>query len=289
MPDTVEARESGARSTPFEVEPIGTTIGGEIHGLDLTKPLDAETARALEAALIDRKVIYLRDQHITPPQHVAIGQLFGELEVHPFSAQGEFPEVVVLDNHKDNPVLSTDVWHSDTSFRECPTKYSILRALIMPKVGGDTLWADMCAAYEGLSDHMRRRLEGLEAVHDFQNFRRLFTKSDEDQKRLRRMEEEYPNPTHPVVRTHPVTGKKAIYVNPQFTLYIKGMNDDESRALLDVLFAQTKVPEYQFRLRWKPGTIAFWDNRSTQHYAANDYYPNRRRMERVAVKGDKPV
>ena len=289
MPDTVEARESGARSAPFEVEPIGPTIGGEIHGLDLTKPLDPATARALEDALIERKVIYLRNQHITPAQHVAIGRLFGDLEVHPFSAQGEFPEVVVLDNHKDNPVLSTDVWHSDTTFRECPTKYSILRALIMPKVGGDTIWADMCAAYEGLSDRMRQQLDGLEAIHDFQNFRRLFTKSDEDQQRLRRMEELYPNPTHPVVRTHPATGKKALYVNPQFTLAIKDMHEDESRALLDVLFAQTKIPEYQFRLRWKPGTITFWDNRSTQHYAANDYYPNRRRMERVAVKGDKPV
>ena len=289
MPDTVEARESGARSAPFEVEPIGPTIGGEIHGLDLTKPLDPATARALENALIERKVIYLRNQHITPAQHVAIGRLFGDLEVHPFSAQGEFPEVVVLDNHKDNPVLSTDVWHSDTTFRECPTKYSILRALIMPKVGGDTIWADMCAAYEGLSDRMRQQLDGLEAIHDFQNFRRLFTKSDEDQQRLRRMEELYPNPTHPVVRTHPATGKKALYVNPQFTLAIKDMHEDESRALLDVLFAQTKIPEYQFRLRWKPGTITFWDNRSTQHYAANDYYPNRRRMERVAVKGDKPV
>ena len=289
MPDTVEARESGARSAPFEVEPIGPTIGGEIHGLDLTKPLDPATARALENALIERKVIYLRNQHITPAQHVAIGRLFGDLEVHPFSAQGEFPEVVVLDNHKDNPVLSTDVWHSDTTFRECPTKYSILRALIMPKVGGDTIWADMCAAYEGLSDRMRQQLDGLQAIHDFQNFRRLFTKSDEDQQRLRRMEELYPNPTHPVVRTHPVTGKKALYVNPQFTLAIKDMHEDESRALLDVLFAQTKIPEYQFRLRWKPGTITFWDNRSTQHYAANDYYPNRRRMERVAVKGDKPV
>jgi taurine dioxygenase len=180
------------------------------------------------------------------------------------------------------------VWHSDTTFRECPTKYSILRCVIMPKTGGDTLWADMCAVYEGLSESMRRFLEPLQAVHDFKNFRALFTKSEKDQERLRRMEELYPNPTHPVVRTHPVTGKKALFVNPQFTLAVKGLSEDESRSLLDMLFEQTHVPEYQFRLRWKPGTITFWDNRSTQHYAANDYYPNRRRMERVAVKGDKP-
>ena len=277
-----------SQAAPFEVEPIGPTLGGEIHGLDLSKPLSPEAARLLEEALIERKVIYLRDQNITAAQQVAIGRMFGELEVHPFSPGGEFPEIVVLDNHKDNPVLSTDVWHSDTTFRECPTKYSILRCVTMPKTGGDTLWADMCAVYEGLSEAMRRFLAPLQAVHDFKNFRALFTKSEKDQERLRRMEELYPNPTHPVVRTHPVTGKKALFVNPQFTLAVKGLSEDESRSLLDMLFEQTHVPEYQFRLRWKPGTITFWDNRSTQHYAANDYYPNRRRMERVAVKGDKP-
>jgi taurine dioxygenase len=273
---------------PFEIEPIEPSIGAEIRGLDLTNPMDAETFRALEAALIAHKVIYLRDQHLTTAQHVALGRMFGELEVHPFRPQGEFPEILALDNHKDNPVLSTDVWHSDTTFRERPTKYSILRCLQIPKVGGDTLWADMCAAYDGLSAHMKRLIDGLQAVHDFKNFRVLYGDSEEDQKRLRKMEELYPNPIHPVVRTHPVTGKKALFVNAQFTLGIVGLNEDESEALLALLYAQAQVPEYQFRLRWKPGTIAFWDNASTQHYAANDYYPNRRLMERVAVIGDKP-
>jgi taurine dioxygenase len=271
------------------VEPIGPTIGAEIHGLDLAQELDAEIFAALEAALIEHKVIVLRDQHITTAQQVAFGRRFGELEIHPFRPEGVFPEIMVLDNHKDNPVLSTDVWHSDTTFRENPTKYSILHCLEMPAVGGDTLWADMCAAYDGLSDTLKALIDGLEAVHDFKNFRALFTRSDEDQERLRRMEELYPNPTHPVVRTHPVTGRKAIFVNTQFTLQIKGMKDRESQALLDLLYEQAHIPEYQFRLRWKPGTIALWDNRSTQHYAANDYYPNRRHMERVAVIGDKPV
>lgn len=276
------------RNAPFAVEPIGPTIGAEIHGLDLRAPMPPETFALFEAALVEHKVVYLRDQHLTTAQHVAIGRQFGDLEVHPFRPEGDFPEIMVLHNHKDNPVLSTDVWHSDTTFRECPTKYSILRCLVMPKVGGDTIWADMCAAYDGLSAPVRRMIDGLEAVHDFINFRTLFTRSEADQARLRRMEELYPNPTHPVVRTHPVTGRRAIYVNPQFTLRIAGLHADESRALLSLLWEQAHVPEYQFRLRWKPGTIVFWDNRSTQHYAANDYYPNERHMERVAVIGDKP-
>jgi len=214
--------------------------------------------------------------------------MFGDLEVHPFRPEGEFPEIMVLDNHKDNPVLSTDVWHSDTTFRVRPTRYTILRCQIMPKTGGDTLWADMSAAYNGLSETFQRMITGLQAVHDFKNFRVLFKNTDEDRARLKRMEDLYPNPTHPVVRTHPVTGAKILFVNPQFTLHIKGLAEDESRGLLDILFRQAQIPEYQFRHRWQPGDIVFWDNTATQHYAANDYYPDRRRMERTAVIGDVP-
>ncbi len=272
----------------FDIEPIGPTIGAEIHGLDLSQQIDRVTADALEAALVEHKVIYARDQHITTAQQVAFGRLFGELEVHPFRPEGDVPEIMVLDNHKDNPVLSTDVWHSDTTFRDCPTKYSILRCLKIPKTGGDTLWADMCAAYDGLSVALKGMIDELDAVHDFKNFRALFGDSEEDCEKLRQMEKLYPNPTHPVVRTHPVTGKKALFVNPQFTLRINGLKTAESEALLQLLFEQAHVPEYQFRLRWKPGTIVLWDNPSTQHYAANDYYPNRRHMERVAVIGDRP-
>ncbi|HEY7298023.1 MAG TPA: TauD/TfdA family dioxygenase [Xanthobacteraceae bacterium] len=285
---TAQPTSSTGRAA-FEVERRGARLGAEIHGLDLKRGLDADTFRAFEAALIEHKVIVLRDQHLTTEQHVAISRLFGDLEIHPMRPQGEHPEILVLDNHKDNPVLSTDVWHSDTTFRTNPTKYTILRCQIMPKVGGDTLWADMEAAYDGLSDAFKRMIADLRAVHDFKNFRVLYTKSAEDQAKLRRMEELFPNPSHPVVRTHPVTGRKSIYVNPQFTLHIEGLKPAESRAILGVLFAQAQVPEYQFRLRWAPGTIVFWDNRSTQHYAANDYYPERRRMERTAVVGDIPV
>jgi taurine dioxygenase len=270
------------------VERLGAKLGAEIHGLDLKNGLDPATFQALEGALIEHKVIVLRNQQLTTEQHVSISRLFGELEVHPMRPQGDFPEILVLDNHKDNPVLSTDVWHSDTTFRRNPTKYTILRCQIMPKLGGNTLFADMEAAYDGLSTTFRKMIDGLEAVHDFQNFRVLFKNTEEDQAKLRKMEELFPNPSHPVVRTHPVTGRKCIYVNPQFTVRIEGLKPTESSAILQVLYAQVHVPEYQFRVRWAPGTIVFWDNRSVQHYAVNDYYPERRRMERTAVVGDVP-
>jgi taurine dioxygenase len=280
------AAEEGA--VPFEVECLGAKLGAQILGLDLKQRMDPETFKAFESALIEHKVLVVRDQHLTTEQHVRMSRLFGELEVHPMRPQGDFPEILVLDNHKDNPVLSTDVWHSDTTFRRNPTKYTILRCQIMPKFGGDTLWADMEAAYDGLSDIFKKMIGGLRAVHDFQNFRVLFKQTPEDQAKLRKMEELFPNPSHPVVRTHPASGRKSIYVNPQFTVRIEGLAPAESRAILDVLFSQAHVPEHQLRLRWTPGTVVLWDNRSTQHYAANDYYPDRRRMERTAVVGDVP-
>jgi taurine dioxygenase len=279
---------SSTTAHPFRIERLGGRLGAEVCGLDLKEPMSPQIFQAFEAALVEHKVLVACEQHLTTAQHVALSQMFGELEVHPMRPQGEFPEILVLDNHKDNPVLSTDVWHSDTTFRKNPTKYTILRCQIMPQLGGDTLWANMEAAYEGLSDTFKTMIEGLRAVHDFQNFRALFKNTEEDRAKLRKMEELFPNPSHPVVRTHPVSGRKSIYVNPQFTLRIEGLEAGESRAILDVLFAQAQVPEYQFRLRWTPGTIVFWDNRSTQHYAANDYYPERRRMERTAVVGDAP-
>ena len=286
---TEGAATEHAGGVPFVVERLGAKLGAEVHGIDLKLSLSRATFTAFEAALIEHKVLVVRDQHLTTEQHVALSRRFGELEVHPMRPQGAVPEILVLDNHKDNPVLSTDVWHSDTTFRENPTKYTILRCQIMPKVGGDTLFADMEAAYEGLSPTFKEMIRDLKAVHDFQNFRVLFKNTDEDRAKLRKMELRFPNPTHPVVRTHPVSGRKCIYVNPQFTARIAGLEPEESRAILTVLFAQVHVPEYQFRVRWTPGMIIFWDNQSTQHYAANDYYPERRRMERTAVVGGVPV
>ncbi len=163
-----------SKATPFEVERLGTKLGAEIHGIDLKEPLDRDTFAAFETALVENKVLVVREQNLSTEQHVALSRRFGELEVHPMRPQGAFPEILVLDNHKDNPVLSTDVWHSDTTFRKNPTKYTILRCEIMPMVGGVTLFADMEAVYEGLSPTFRTMIDGLKAVHDFKNFRVLY-------------------------------------------------------------------------------------------------------------------
>ncbi len=260
------------------------TIGAEIRGLDLSRPLDDAAFDSIREALLEHKVIFFRNQSITQEQQIAFGQRFGPLEINPFRPQGEGkPELQIVKNDEDNPVLSTDVWHADLTFRAKPTKFTVLRCLEMPASGGDTLWADMCAAYDGLSASLREFITGLEAVHDFKNFRILY-KGDPDQ--LKAMEDSFPNPTHPVVITHPDTLRRVLFVNRQFTLRVDGMSDHESRQLLELLYEQAHVPEYQFRLKWEPDTVAIWDNRSCQHYAVNDYYPNRRHMERVAVAGD---
>lgn len=260
------------------------TIGAEIRGLDLSQPLPDAVFGDVYAALTEHRIIYFRDQHITAEQQTAFGEQFGPLETNPFRPQGEGkPELQIIKNDKDNPVLSTDVWHADLTFRKMPTKFTVLRCLEIPDYGGDTLWADMSAAYAGLSESLREYITGLSAIHDFKNFRVLFRGKPTE---LQQMEEMFPNPTHPVVITHPETLQRVLFVNRQFTLRIVGLSDDESQNLLEILYAQASVPEYQFRLRWEPGTLAVWDNRSCQHYAVNDYYPHRRHMERVAVAGD---
>jgi len=288
MAITTERIAERSASNRIEVIRRGAHLGAEIRGIDWSRPVDRATADAVRDALTQHKVVFFRGVDITPEQQVAFGRLFGELTVHPFAARLEhLPEVIVLDNHKDNPVFTTDVWHTDETFRQVPPLGSILRCIRMPETGGNTLWADMTAAYAGLSDKMQSFLSGLEAVHDFQNFRHKFDALPprERHAKLAEFEEMFPNPVHPVVRTHPETGQKILYVNPQFTIAIRGMREDESRTLLDFLFRQAQTPEYQFRFQWAPDDMVFWDNRPTQHYAANDYYPQRRTMHRVTVKG----
>ncbi len=263
------------------------TIGAEIRGVDLARGLTDDEFEQLRDALLDYKIVFFRDQRLDAERQLALGRRFGELEVNPFRPQGaNRPALQVILNDRDNPVLSTDVWHADLTFREKPTKFTILNALEVPPAGGDTLWADMCAAYDGLDSATRERITGLTALHDFRNFRVLYAGSAEKQAELRRMEQAFPNPSHPVVVNHADTLARVLFVNRQFTVRIEGLDADDSAQLLEHLYAQASVPEYQFRLRWRPGTVAIWDNRACQHYAANDYYPARRHMERVAVAGD---
>lgn len=274
----------------ISVRRVGVLLGAEITGVDLSRPLDAATVEALRLAHAEHGVLVFPDQKIGSADLMRLGRYFGELTVHPFSTStAENPELIVYDNKEGNPPAPTDVWHSDETFRECPPMGTMLCSKIIPEVGGDTAFCSMAAVYEGLSDRMQRYVSGLEAVHDFKPFKTLFARSSEGRERLRRYEELYPPVAHPVVRVHPVTGRKAIFVNPQFTLHIKGMEESESRMVLDFLFRRTLIHEYQYRHRWEPNMVVFWDNRWLQHSALHDYYPQRRLMERVTIKGDRPV
>lgn len=273
----------------LSVRKVAAACGAEIEGVDLSQPLDDATFAAIENAFVEHQVIVFRDQKISTEDQKAFGRRFGDLTVHPFAPSSEdAPDLIVFDNDANTPPWGTDVWHSDETFREEPPLGTMLRALIVPEYGGDTMFASMSAAYDGLSDRMQQLLSGLEAIHDFKPFRNLFDSDPESRQKLRVFEDRYPPAVHPVVRTHPVTGRKALFVNPQFTLGIRGMDEAESRAILELLFHQAEIPEYQYRHHWAPDTMVFWDNRSVQHYAIHDYYPNRRKLERITIKGDRP-
>jgi taurine dioxygenase len=269
------------------VTKVGVNLGAEIGGVDLRRPLVDEQFKAIEDALVEHELIIFRRQEISSDDLLAFGRRFNQLTVHPFAPnEGKnAPELIKFRNDEKTPPFGTDVWHSDETFRAEPPMATILVAKEVPAVGGDTMFVSMTAAYEGLSDRMQQRISGLEGVHDLKPFRALFGKSEEDRRKLQHYELIYPPYLHPVVRIHPVSGRKVLFVNPQFTVAIDGLDERESRALLDLLFHQAFVPEYQFRLHWEPHTIAMWDNRSTQHYAIHDYYPQRRYMERVTIKG----
>jgi len=271
----------------FELTRLGGNIGAEIRGLDLRQPIPAPTFERLQAAFVRHEVLVFRDQDITLDQQMAFGRQFGELSIHPFSPNlDDKREVIVLDYSADNPPALTDQWHADETFRTAPPALTILRANIVPSYGGDTLFASMTAAYTGLSERMKQYIHGLEAVHDFKPWRPLFTSSEAHQAKLRELERAYPNPSHPVVRIHPVTGRRVINVNAQFTTKLKGVSAEEGEMILQYLYGRAKVPEFQLRVKWQPHTVVMWDNRSVHHYAPHDYYPQRRSMSRVTVAGD---
>lgn len=269
----------------IRVAQVGATLGAEVSGVDLREPLDDATFAEVERALLAFKVLFFRDQDLSPAQHAAFGRRFGELEIHPFLPAPEgSPEVVLLSKNEAVGGYENG-WHSDVTWRVAPSLGSILRCRECPPVGGDTLFADMAAAYQGLPDDVKAQIDGLRAVHDFTiAFALSLTPEKIAEKR-----KEYPPVAHPVVRTHPQTGEKVIYVNRGFTSHVEGLDPVESSRLLAYLYQQAWLPEYQVRFRWEKNSIAFWDNRSTQHYASSDYWPEVRVMERVTVVGDRPV
>jgi taurine dioxygenase len=288
----MDLRQTGL-ADPTTVDHAGLTItrlspsvGAEIAGIDLRRGLGRKQVEAIEQALAQHELLIFRDQQITADDLIAFGRRFGELTVHPFApSDGSAPVLITFRNDEKTPPFGTDVWHSDETFRPCPPMATVLCAKEVPALGGDTVFASMSAAYAGLSDRLQQLISGLEAIHDIKPFRVLFGSSEADRRKLQEIELRYPPQLHPVVRVHPVSGRKVLFVNPQFTIAINGMEERESRALLDILFQQAQVPEYQFRLHWQPNTIAMWDNRSTQHYAVHDYYPQRRHMDRVTISG----
>lgn len=276
------------QAAPFTVLPLTPTIGAELLDIDLTQPLDDATLAAIRAALLEWKVVFFRDQDITTEQHIAFARRFGDLEVHPFAPhKPDYPEVLAITHDKDSKGRE-NVWHSDVTWRECPSLGSVLRAVEVPEVGGDTLFSDMYAAYENLPDWVKEKIDGAVAVHDFAHFRKMMRTRGRSEAEIEEMNRKYPMVEHPVVRTHPETGRKGIYVNAAFTQHIVGMEKTESDAMLAFLYAQAATPEYQCRFGWRKNSIAFWDNRACQHYAVSDYWPAVRRMERVTVIGDRP-
>lgn len=268
----------------IRVRPVNPYIGAEISGVDLADTSPEQIAE-IKTALLERKVLFFRDQgHLTARRHRDFAAHWGELEVHPLLDRGEIPEVVHFDRGQENPGTE-NIWHVDVSWQSHPPLGSVLRALSVPEVGGDTLWADMGNAYDALPKKIKERIDGLTATHDFTPSFGLGMTPE----RLSEMQEQYPPQHHPVVRTHPETGRKLLFVNSLFTTEIDGVDPVEGRELLRLLLDQVKMPDFQVRLHWEPGTVAFWDNRATQHYACSDYFPHRRVMERVTIAGGVPA
>ena len=282
-PDTFEQR-----NLPFIVNRLSPTIGGEILGVDLSKTLEEETKALIYEALLVYKVIFFRDQDISTEQHINFSKNFGELEIHPFAPKKEsFPEVLVI-THNEKSKGRENTWHSDVTWRMEPSLGSVLRMIEKPEHGGDTLFADMYAAYDNLSEEIKEKLEGAIAVHDFANFRNRLIKEGKSDEEIEAFNKQFPMPEHPVIRTHPDTKKKVIYVNAAFTQYIKDWDPEESQHMLNFLYSRASIPEYQCRFAWQDNSIAFWDNRACQHYANSDYWPNVRKVERVTIIGDRP-
>ena len=276
------------QSHPYTIKRLSPSIGAELLDLDLKNSLSEDLKDEIYQALLVYKVIFFRDQDLSLEEHLEFANNFGELEIHPFANNDkQYPEVLKITHNEKNKGRE-NLWHSDVTWRLEPSLGSILRMKEAPKVGGDTLFADMYAAYEDLSDEMKEQLDGAVAVHDFEGFRKRLEKKGVSKEEIEDFNKKFPMPEHPVIRTHPDTGKKLIYVNAAFTKCIKDWEVEESSNMLKYLYSRASTPEYQCRFVWKDNSIAFWDNRSVQHYAASDYWPQVRKVERVTIIGDRP-
>ena len=268
----------------IRVSPCTAAIGAEISGIDLAKPLGNQQFQELHDALMAYQVLFFRDQPLTLDQHKAFGRLFGDLAIHPNTPGPDgHPEILPIHAVASSKRIAGERWHSDVSCDPEPPMGSILNLKVVPPVGGDTVFASMYAAFNALSPGMKQYLAGLTAIHDgSMNYSRT--------NRLIGAEgpKSFPRAEHPVIRTHPVTGRQAIYVNPVFTMAIKDVPENESKAVLDFLYEHCAQPHWQVRFRWQPQSVAFWDNRCVQHIAMWDYFPGVRSGYRVTVKGDKP-
>lgn len=265
----------------LNVQRVNPLLGARVSGIDLREVDDATLAQ-IEAALVAHKVLFFEDQHWSAEQQKAFAERFGELHVHPvYEADPSVRELVVF-AYGENKRGANDTWHADVTFAERPSKLGILYAEEIPEVGGDTLWVDTEAAYRALAEPVKALFDGLSAVHDIRHARSPTAQPQVDaQAQLDRV---LPPPVlHPVIRTHPVSGNKSIYVNRAFTSHIAELSWVESEHLLTLLLQHLQVPEFQMRWAWKPHTVAIWDNRSTQHLAVADYFPARRRVRRAAV------
>lgn len=265
------------------VERLTGTLGAEIHNLDLASVSDDAIYGWISEQLVEHKVLFFRDQNLTSDQHIAFGERFGEvLDVHPWSPSKEgYRKIMVLRG-------AAPRWHSDESWRDETPLGSILYCRVAPGYGGDTVFADMESAYEGLSSNMKERLGNLYAIHDHLVHRRGMIHRGVPQQKIDKYRQEWPEVRHPMVRTHPVSGRKSLYVSVDFTSRVEGLSDEESKKLLESIFRLADTPAYQCRFRWKSNSIAFWDNRSVQHCGVPDFGDQERLMERVTVAGPKP-
>jgi len=267
--------------------PIAGALGAEIEGVNLADDLSDDVVAELRMALLEHLVLFFRDQDITPEHHLAFSRRFGDLVAYPMvSGLDGYPDIVPVVKREHETVNFGGLWHSDTTYLDEPPMGAVLVARELPPKGGDTLWANMYMAYDALSDGMKRMLAGLRAVNS--SAKADVTRTREDRVREDGSEPEALVAEHPVIRTHPETGKKILYVNFGHTVRFQDMSEAESEPILDYLFRHQIRPEFTCRFHWTPGSVAFWDNRATQHNPVNDYHGFRRVMHRVTLAGDKP-